>query len=196
MRFLLASVAAAAMLAGCARNDAPPEPAAPVVDPSSPLAAPTYLTMAASGDQFEIQSSQLALQRASNPALRQFAQMLITDHSNMSAQLIAAAQGAGLTPPPPALSPEHAAMLQQLQSAPAASFDMAYRDAQIMAHQQALTLHQNYASGGDVPALRTVAGTAVPIIQGHLSSIQGMSLAPPPPPAPAYQPAPAPGERG
>ncbi len=152
--------------------------------------------MAASGDQFEIQSSQLALQRSSNPALRQFAQMLITDHSNMSAQLMAAAQGAGLTPPTPALSAEHAAMLQQLQATPAASFDMAYRDAQIMAHQQALTLHQNYANGGDVPALRTAAGTAVPIIQGHLNMAQGMSLAPPPPPPPAYQPAPAPGERG
>jgi putative membrane protein len=195
MRFLLASVAAVAVLSGCARNEPPVEPVV-AVDPNSPLAAPMYMTMAASGDQFEIQSSQLALQRSSNPQLRQFAQMLITDHSNMSAQLIAAAQGAGLTPPPPALSAEHAAMLQQLQATPAASFDMAYRDAQVMAHQQALTLHQNYANGGDVPALRTVASSAVPIIQNHLNMIQGMALAPPPPPPPVYQQAPAPGERG
>ena len=195
MRFLLASVAAVAVLSGCARNEPPVEPVV-AVDPNSPLAAPMYMTMASSGDQFEIQSSQLALQRSSNPQLRQFAQMLITDHSNMSAQLIAAAQGAGLTPPPPALSAEHAAMLQQLQATPAASFDMAYRDAQVMAHQQALTLHQNYANGGDVPALRTVASSAVPIIQNHLNMIQGMTMAPPPPPPPVYQQAPAPGERG
>jgi putative membrane protein len=195
MRFLLASVAAVAVLSGCARNEPPVEPVV-AVDPNSPLAAPMYMTMAASGDQFEIQSSQLALQRSSNPQLRQFAQMLITDHSNMSAQLIAAAQGAGLTPPPPALSAEHAAMLQQLQATPAASFDMAYRDAQVMAHQQALTLHQNYANGGDVPALRTVASSAVPIIQNHLNMIQGMAMAPPPPPPPVYQQTPAPGERG
>jgi putative membrane protein len=195
MRFLLASVAAVAVLSGCARNEPPVEPVV-AVDPNSPLAAPMYMTMAASGDQFEIQSSQLALQRSSNPQLRQFAQMLITDHSNMSAQLIAAAQGAGLTPPPPAVSAEHAAMLQQLQATPAASFDMAYRDAQVMAHQQALTLHQNYANGGDVPALRTVASSAVPIIQNHLNMIQGMTMAPPPPPPPVYQQAPAPGERG
>ena len=192
MRFLLASVAAVAVLSGCARNEPPVEPVV-AVDPNSPLAAPMYMTMAASGDQFEIQSSQLALQRSSNPQLRQFAQMLITDHSNMSAQLIAAAQGAGLTPPPPALSAEHAAMLQQLQATPAASFDMAYRDAQVMAHQQALTLHQNYANGGDVPALRTVASSAVPIIQNHLNMIQGMAMAPPPPPPPVYQQTPAPG---
>jgi putative membrane protein len=195
MRFLLASVAAVAVLSGCARNEPPVEPVV-AVDPNSPLAAPMYMTMAASGDQFEIQSSQLALQRSSNPQLRQFAQMLITDHSNMSAQRLAAAQGAGLTPPPPALSAEHAAMLQQLQATPAASFDMAYRDAQVMAHQQALTLHQNYANGGDVPALRTVASRAVPIIQNHLNMIQGMAMAPPPPPPPVYQQTPAPGERG
>ena len=195
MRLLFVSAAAAALLTGCARNEAPVEPVVPVVDPSSPLAAPTYMTVAASGDQFEIQSSQLAMQRSSNPALRQMAQMLITDHTNMSAQMVAAAQGAGLTPPPPALSTAHAAMLQQLQAAPAADFDIAYRDAQVMAHQEALTLHQNYASGGDNAALRTVAGSAVPIIQGHLNSLQALTIAPPPPP-PTYQPPADPGERG
>ena len=191
------SVAAAALLAGCARNEPVVEaPPVPAVDTSSPLYAPNFLSMAASSDQLEIQASQLALQRSSNAGLRQIAQMLITDHTRMSQEMAAAAQGAGLTPPPPGLRPEHAGLLQQLQATPAASFDMAYRDAQIMAHQQALTLHQNYANGGDVPALRTVAGAAVPIVQGHLNSLQGMNLAPPAPPPPAYQPAPAPGERG
>ena len=195
MRKLLVSIAAVAIISGCARNEAPVEPAPPAVDPSSPLAAPTYMSMAASGDQFEIQSSQLALQRSSNPAVRQLAQMLITDHTNMSAQMAAAAQSAGLPAPPPALLPEHASMLQQLQATDAAGFDMAYRDIQLSAHQQALTLHQNYASGGDNAALRTVAASAVPIIQGHLNSLQSMAIAPPAPP-PAYQQPPAPGERG
>jgi putative membrane protein len=195
MRKLLVSIAAVAIISGCARNEAPVEPAPPAVDPSSPLAAPTYMSMAASGDQFEIQSSQLALQRSSNPAVRQLAQMLITDHTNMSAQMAAAAQSAGLPSPPPALLPEHASMLQQLQATDAAGFDMAYRDVQLSAHQQALTLHQNYASGGDNAALRPVAASAVPIIQGHLNSLQSMAIAPPLPP-PAYQQPPAPGERG
>jgi putative membrane protein len=185
------------MLAGCARNEPPAEPVA-AVDPSSPLAAPTYMAMAASSDQFEIQSSQLALQMSQNPAIRQFAQTLITHHQQTSAQLMAAAQSAGLQPPPPTLMPQHAQMLQQLQAAGPGMFDMAFRDAQIPAHQEALTLHQNYANGGDNAALRQVAAGAVPIIQQHLTMAQSLQVtaAPPTPPPPAYQPAPAPGERG
>ena len=49
-------------------------------------------------------------------------------------------------------------MLDQLRAAGSGlSFDMAYQQAQIEAHQQAIQLMQNYAASGDVPALRTVA---------------------------------------
>jgi putative membrane protein len=197
MRLLLVSVAAAALLSGCARNEPPAEPVV-AVDPSSPLAAPNYLSMAGSSDQFEIQSGQLAQQMSQNAGIRQIGQMLVADHTNSTQQLMAAAQSAGITPPPPALRPEHAALLQQIQSAPPGQFDMVFRDVQIQAHQQALQLHQGYASGGDTPALRTAATNIVPVVQNHLTMLQSLALAPPPPPppAPAYQDPARPGERG
>ncbi|GAA4741530.1 DUF4142 domain-containing protein [Sphingomonas daechungensis] len=196
MRLLLVSAAAAALLSACATN--PPEPAAPAVDVNSPLYAPNYLGMAGSSDQFEIQSGQLAQQMSQNPSVRQIGQMLVADHTNSTQQLMAAAQSAGIAAPPPALRPEHAAMLQQIQSAPPGQFDMVFRDVQIQAHQQALQLHQGYASGGDVPALRTTASNIVPVVQNHLNMLQGLQVmaAPPPPPPPAYQDPARPGERG
>lgn len=103
--------------------------------------------------------------------------MLVAHHTHTTNQLIAAAQSVGLPPPPPAMMPNHQAMLEQLRAA-GPNFDAAFRDIQIQAHQEALTLHQNYASGGDVPALRTVAGAAVPIIQQHLSTAQSLNPAP------------------
>ena len=62
MKRLAICAAAAALLAGC--NNPPPPPITPaaIVDPNNPLFAPGYTSMAASGDQFEIQSSQLGLQ--------------------------------------------------------------------------------------------------------------------------------------
>jgi putative membrane protein len=76
-------------------------------------------------------------------------------------------------------------MLDQLRSAGSGpTFDQAFQQIQIQAHQQALMLHQNYAAQGDVPALRTVAGQIVPVVQGHLQALQSMSVAPPPPPPP------------
>jgi putative membrane protein len=190
---VFAAAGTAALATGCATR---PDPIpVPMVDPASPLAAPTYMRMAASADLFEIQSSQLALQMSSNPAVRGFAQMLISDHTRMSSQMISAAQSAGLMPPPPALEPHHQQMLDQLRMAAPGTFDMAFQNAQVAAHQEALTLHQNYANGGDHPTLRAVAGQAVPVIQAHLNHAQMLAIAPPAPPPPAYRP-PRPGERG
>jgi putative membrane protein len=160
-----------------------------MVDPNNPLFAPGFMAQAASGDQFEIQSSQLALQISSNPGVRNFANMLIADHARMSQAMAAAATAAGLTPPAPALLPAHQAMLDQLRTT-GPNFDAAFRGVQINAHQQALQLMQNYAAGGDVPTLRNTAQQAIPIIQSHLSQAQMLSGAPPPPTVPQ------PGERG
>jgi putative membrane protein len=150
------------------------------VDQNNPLFWPMYTRMAASSDQFEIQSGQLALQMSQNPAVRQFAQMLIDHHQQTTAQLAAAAQSSGLPVPPPAMTGAHAQMLANLRGAPMGTFDMAFRDAQIQAHQEALALHQNYAASGDIPALRTVAGGAVPIIQQHLNTAQSLAVMAPP----------------
>ena len=131
-----------------------------------------YVEMAASSDMYEIQSSQMASSRAQNPAMRSFAQMMITDHTNTSQQLMAAAQAAGLPPRTPRLLTMHADMLSRLQGRSGADFDREYRRQQLMAHQQAVALHSNYAARGDTPALRVVAGSAVPIVTRHLNMVR------------------------
>jgi putative membrane protein len=132
-----------------------------------------YLQMAASSDMYEIQSSQIALTKARMPAVRQFAQMMINDHSNTTQQLMAASRSAGIPPMSPMMMPMHARMVAQLQGAPAGpAFDRLYARQQLMAHQQALALHSNYAARGDTPALRGVAGAATPIVRGHLQMVQ------------------------
>src|SRR4029078_11537979 len=88
-----------------------------VVDLNNPLMAPGYMAQAASADQFEIQSGQLALQASQNAAVRNFANMLITDHTQTTQGLMAAAAAARLQPPPPTILPAQQAMLDQLRSA-------------------------------------------------------------------------------
>lgn len=196
MRKLAITLGGALVLAACSSNPPPPPvAAAPAPDPNNPLMAPGYVAMAGSSDQFEIQSAQLALQMSQNQAVRNFANMLIADHTRSTQMVIAAAQAAGMTPPPPMLMPQQQAMLDQLRGAGMGpSFDTAFQQAQIQAHQQALTLHQNYAASGDVPGLQAVASQIVPIIQMHLQQAQMLSVAPPPPMAPP--PVTRPGERG
>lgn len=143
-----------------------------------PLDAITYMSMAAGGDQFEIQSSQIALAKASSADVRNFAQMLINDHTLMSSKLMAAASASGLGAPAPMLTPDQQRMLNELQAAPAGfSFDQLFLRDQVMAHEMALALHSNYASAGDNPALRAVAAGAVPVIQTHLTTALQLQIA-------------------
>jgi putative membrane protein len=195
MRKLGIVIGEAIALAACARTPPPP------VDLNNPLLAPAFLAQATSGDQFEIQSSQLALTASQNAGVRNFANTMISDHTRLSQAMGAAAAAARLQPPAPTLLPAQQAMLDQLRSAGTGySFDQAYQQVQITAHQNALTLFQNYAASGDLPPIRTAAGQAVPTIQSHLAMAQALQIAPPPPPPPP-PPAPPPpvrrsGERG
>jgi len=190
MKAILVAVGAAALLSACASTTAD-EPPVAVVDDTSPLFHPMYMRTAASSDMFEIESGRLALQRSQNPAVRPFAQMLIDHHTRTTADLMAAAQAAGITPPPPTMLPRHMEMLDRLRMAPAGEFDAAFKREQIMAHQEALMLHRNYAAQGDVPQLRDAAARTVPIIESHLNQAQGLPDYAPPPPAPVGA-----GERG
>jgi putative membrane protein len=195
MRKLGILIGGALALAACAQNPPPP------VDLNNPMLAPGFLAQASSGGQFEIQSSQLALQASQNAAVRNFANVMIADHTRLGQSLGAAAVSARLQPPAPVLLPAQQAMLDQLRAAGTGySFDQLYQQEQIRAHQGALALMQNYATGGDVPPLKAAAAQAVPVIQSHLAMAQGLVVAPPPPPPPPPAPPPPPirrsGERG
>lgn len=175
--FLLAAAACATLLAGCSTMGSDGSAGSrgamgtAMSADMTPENRTAYVELAASSDMYEIQSSQMASSRAQNPALRNFAQMMITDHTNTSQQMMAAAQAAGLPPMTPRLLPMHADMLARLQDMDGAGFDREYARQQLMAHEQALALHGNYAARGDTPALRVVAGAAVPVIRRHLEMI-------------------------
>ena len=180
MRAVALTLLASCALAACTTNTAPVDAGPPAVvagDPSNPLSAAGYSAMAASSDQFEIQSSQLALQASQNPAVQSFARLMIAHHQATTANLTAAAQSAGLPPPPPVLMPREQALLDQVRAAGSGpAFDQAYKTAQIAGHESALQLHSGYANGGDVPALRQVAASAVPIVQQHLTTAQNLNV--------------------
>ena len=176
MRHLtIAAAASALLLGGCtsmAADGSAGATAAGMPADMTPNSAGAYVQIAASSDLYEIQSSQLALSRAQNGAIRSFAEMMVRDHTNTTQQLTAASAAAGVGPPPTTMLPMHADMVARLQARSGADFDREYARQQLLAHQQALALHTNYAARGDAPALRTVAGAAVPVVSGHLNMVR------------------------
>jgi putative membrane protein len=135
------------------------------------MSAQDFATMAASSDMLEIRSSELALQKSQTAAVKEFAQMMINDHTTASKNLMAAAQQDGVTVPADML-PKHASQVEALGSTAADAFDASYIDAQVAAHQEALALMTSYAESGDAAALKAHAQKTAPIIQMHYEHAQ------------------------
>jgi putative membrane protein len=131
---------------------------------------PVYLKKAGASDLYEKTSSQLVL-GSSDHSVRAFAKEMIADHTQSTAKVKAAAMRAGLHPKPPMLEPKQRAMVADLRRAHGHQRDVLYAHQQEQAHQEALALHQEYASSGDVAPLRRTAGDIVPVVQHHIQML-------------------------
>jgi len=132
-------------------------------------AAMVYVSKAGAADLYEIQASQMATRRARRPQVRDFAQMLIADHTHSTQMVSEAAHSDGLDPRPPVLERSQRMMLRQLEAARDRDFDRLYLSQQIPAHVQGLALHRAYARRGEGAALRRTAGEIVPVVEHHLA---------------------------
>ena len=136
------------------------------------MTAPDFVTAASQSDMFEITEGKMARTMGS-PAVRRFAARMVRVHRKTTANLHAAIRKAGMTvPPPPVLRPDQQQMLGQLQGLSGPAFDKAYLTQQVQSHREAIQLESDYAKSGDVPALRTAAKGAVPIVTMHLKMAQ------------------------
>jgi putative membrane protein len=133
---------------------------------------PKFVENAAISDMFEIASSKLALERATAPEIKKFAQSMIAAHEGTTAALkkTLATADAGVTLPT-AMDERHASLLEELQKATPDKFDAKYLDQQTQAHREALGLMDSYATNGDNPALKALAAETKPKIQMHLDMV-------------------------
>ena len=154
----------------------PPSMAPP--DPSAPMTTPQYIMAASQSDEFEMQEGRMAENQAKSVKLRKFGAMMVKDHAKTTDTLHQAIISTGMSvPPPPPMRPDQMQMVAELQQLNGAAFDKAYMMQQMQSHQAALMVQSNYASNGDVPAIRGAASKAVPIVQAHiamLNQIQNM----------------------
>lgn len=135
------------------------------------MPAEEFAATAASSDMFEIQSSQLALEKSKDESITGFAQMMVNDHTAASEKLKAAAEEAKVEVPAE-MMPKHQQQLDSLKGVAEGEFDAAYVQAQVAAHQEALTLMETYAAGGDSEPLKMHAANTAPTIKMHYEHVQ------------------------
>jgi len=155
-----------------AANTTPPPAQPPMPQLSS--ADTSFINQAAIAGQAEVQEGQLAEKRGLGPAVRQFAQHMVTDHSRVNQQLMQLAQSKGVTPPS-APDPEAVAQVQVLERLHGRAFGRQYVRDQVTAHQQAVQLFQQEAAQGSDPDVKAFAQQTVPTLQEHLQMVEGLS---------------------
>lgn len=144
--------------------------------PAQPVSVATFIEMARAGNAFEIETSRLALEKATQPALKNFARTMIDDHTRADQKLVSVARGIGQSPGDKVtMEPRQRQQLESLSAASGPDFDRLYASAQLEAHQRTVQLFQTYAEQGTNERLRQFARETLPTLQGHLDQIQKMN---------------------
>lgn len=171
-----ASLALVILVAGCGRREAPPpQRPTPIPPPavSRERALPTtsYVATAASIDLYEIRAGEMALQRSSNPRIRDYAARLAEDHRGTAAQLSFAGRRLNLLPSAQLAAP-HQAMIDALASA--GDFDTMFIRQQTDVHRDSQRMHAAFAARGDSQTLRPVAANAAAVEARHLAALSSL----------------------
>lgn len=144
-----------------------------------PSSAPTtdpqvFVNKAGPANEFEIESSQLALKQTKTPAILTFARRMIADHGAAAKKMAAAAKQQAVSVPAGLDTPSQEQM-QQLTPLKGKAFDSAYVSMQVMAHDQAVALFKGYSTTGQGGALKRFAAATLPTLEMHQKMIHGIA---------------------
>jgi putative membrane protein len=96
-----------------------------------------FLATAAQGDQNEIKLSELAVEKATNPAVKAFAEKMVTEHKEMTEGMKPFAESWGLTAPT-GPDDDHQKEWDKLNGMSGADFDKEYISQMVSDHAKAL----------------------------------------------------------
>ncbi len=134
----------------------------------------TFAMKAASGGLAEIQAAQLAQQQGSSPQVKQFAERMITDHTQANNDLQQIAQQENIDLPTQPTQQDMSGM-QHLRGMKGSAFDRGYAQEEVRDHQQDVALFRQEAASGKDQALKAYAQKTLPTLQQHLQLAQAMN---------------------
>jgi putative membrane protein len=121
----------------------------------------------------EINLGQLAAQKATDPAVRQFAQRMVTDHTRANQQLNQLLSQKGVTVPSETSSTEERE-IDRLQKLSGVDFDKAYMEHMVKDHKKDVKEFERAADKTTDTDLKAFAANTLPILQDHLKMAQDL----------------------
>jgi putative membrane protein len=133
-----------------------------------------FVDHAASGGMAEVQTAQLAQQRSSSPQVKQFANRMITDHTQANNELQQIAQQESIQLPTK-LNTKDESEYRKLSGLNGSAFDEAYAHGAVTDHQQDIALFRKEAQSGQDPTLKSYAQKTLPVLEQHLQLAQSLN---------------------
>ncbi|HAG79355.1 DUF4142 domain-containing protein [Stutzerimonas kunmingensis] len=141
------------------------------------------LALAAEGENFvdeasakgiaEIETAKMALDKGTSDDVKQFAQMMIDDHTKANQELAQLTQAKDLEMSDEATLMDKAkAMILKLRDGE--NFDEAYANNQVVAHEQTIEMYQDYVEGGENADLKQFAQKTLPKLEEHLKQAKDL----------------------
>lgn len=122
---------------------------------------------AAAGNESELKFATLAEQKGEADQVKEYAAMLVADHTKAGEELKQLAQEEGITLD--AQMPEEARKAhEEMATLPGAEFDRAFIEKMVSDHEKAVALYERQASEGQHEALKQFASSKVDALRMHL----------------------------
>jgi len=133
-----------------------------------------FVDFAAQTDMVEANLGQLAGTVADSQPVKDYGNMLVTDHTADYQQLSAAAKQAGLNVPT-AIDDEHnKKMIDPFEKLKGAAFDHKYAQEMVAGHTKAIEIYKKEADDAQNEAIKSYAQTALPVLEKHLSGAKDL----------------------
>ena len=133
-----------------------------------------FMNDAGPGGMAEVEMGRLAVQRAANADVKEFAQQMIVDHSKAGEKLKALAQQKRVTLPPKILPQAHQTK-EKLSKLSGAEFDRAYVKAMVEVHEKDVAAFEAMAKNATDADVKAFAAATAPTLRHHLEMIRGLA---------------------
>jgi putative membrane protein len=176
MKGLFAAASAIALLAGVpawAQNPASPQ------NPASLQALNSqdrmFLKQAGDGNLAEMKLGQLAMQKATSPAIKEFGRWMMTDHGFANVRLAAIGKRIGVANFQPKLTMQDQQMQQKLQGLSGEQFDRQYTQMMVRDHKETIPKFRKEEQDGQNRLLKTYAHNLLPVLHQHLAEAEQLA---------------------
>ena len=124
------------------------------------------VTVVASGGMMEVALGKIAMDKAVSPQVKEFAKMMVTDHTKANDELKAIATRKNITLPP-TLIDKHQKIVNDVAEKSGKDFDKKYMDVMLDDHKEDIEKFQKIADKGNDEDLKAFAAKTLPTLIHH-----------------------------